>query len=248
MVEHLNILVIDDNKDFCDNVKDVLEMKNFKVDTAYDGIKGLEMVKQRDFDMVLLDIKMPVMNGIETFRKIKEINPHINVIMVTAYAVEELIRDALRDGAYGSLKKPLDFEKLFSLINTAVTGGTLLLIADDDKDLCGNLNEILTEKGYVVAEVHDGESAFQKAKEHNFDILLLDMRLPPLNGLETYLSIRDIRPDIVVIIITGYMKEMGNLVEEALTKTAYSYIEKPIDMVRLISLLEEIKEKGRKAS
>ena len=139
-------------------------------------------------------------------------------------------------------------KKLFTLIDNAVSGGTLILIADDDKDLCGNLNDILTDKGYVVAVVQDGVSAFQKAKEHNFDILLLDMRLPPLNGLETYLSIRDIRPDVVVIIITGYMKEMGELVEEALTKTAYTYIEKPIDMERLISILEEIKENRPKVS
>lgn len=242
MNEKLKILVIDDNKEFCQNIKDVLELKNLNVETAFDGLKGLDMVKEHDFDLTLLDIKMPIMNGVETFKRIKEINPKMPVIMVTAFAVEDLIRQALREGAYGALKKPLDFDKLFSLIDNAMSKGMLIHVVDDDQALCGNIYEVLMSRGYRVKVAYDGDTAIKNAHENNFDIMLLDMKLPPINGLETYLAIRDIRPEVVVIIITGYMKEMGDLVDETLDKTAYSYIEKPIDMDRLILLLDEIKE------
>ena len=72
--------------------------------------------------------------------------------------------------------------------------------------------------------------------------MLIDPKLPPLNGLETYLSIRDFRPNVVVIIITGYPQETGNLAQQALQGNAYTYLEKPINMDELVSLLERIKE------
>ena len=97
MSEKLKVLVVDDNEDFCRNVTDILELKDYEVASAYDGFKGLELVKENGFDMVLMDVKMPVMDGVETYRKLKEITPATPVIMVTAFAVEDLIREALRE-------------------------------------------------------------------------------------------------------------------------------------------------------
>ncbi len=116
MTSKRKILVVDDNEEFCQNVADILEQEDYTVVTAYDGFKGLELVMQDRFDLVLMDIRMPVMDGVQTFKKIKEIAPDTPVIMVTAFAVEDLIREALREGAFGALKKPVDFDKLFKLI------------------------------------------------------------------------------------------------------------------------------------
>jgi DNA-binding NtrC family response regulator len=91
--------------------------------------------------------------------------------------------------------------------------------------------------------------AIQKTRETDFGIIILDMKLPPLNGLETYLAIRDIRPDVVVIIITGYPQEMGDLAQQAVGKSAYVCLEKPIDMDSLLLLLDQIerqKAKGKR--
>jgi len=69
-----------------------------------------------DFDVILMDIKMPGMNGVETLKEIKMIRPDVTVVMMTAYAVEDLIKEAQREGAYGVLHKPLDVEKMIGLI------------------------------------------------------------------------------------------------------------------------------------
>ena len=242
MSQRSKILVVDDNEEFCQNVNDILELKGYEVVTAYDGFKALELVKQDGFDLVIMDIKMPVMDGVETFKKVKEVAPDTPVIMVTAYAVEDLIREALREGAYGSLKKPLDFDKLFSLIERATSEGAMILIADDDENLCANMKDVLGAKGYRVCVAYDGNMAIEKAQKNDFAIMLLDMKLPPLNGLETYLSIRDFRPNVVVIIITGYRQEMSELVQRALQENVYACLEKPINMDGLLSLLEQIGE------
>jgi two-component system response regulator HydG len=246
MFHKLRILVVDDNEEFCQNVADILELKNYEVVSAYDGFKALELVKRDGFALVLMDIKMPVMDGVETFKKVKEIAPDTPVIMVTAYAVEELIKEALRQGAFGSLQKPLDFDQLLELIALATDEGALILVADDDENLCATLKDTLSNKGYRVSVAYGGNTAVEQARKNNFDILLIDMKLPVLNGLETYLAIREFRPDAVAIIITGYKQEMSELVQQALQKCAYTCLEKPIDMDELISLLERIEgEKGK---
>ncbi len=246
MSEKLKVLVVDDNEEFCQNVKDILELNDHAVATAHDGLKALELVKQNGFDLVLMDVKMPVMDGVETFKKIKEIAPKTPVIMVTAYAVEDLIREALQEGAFGSLRKPLDFDGLFELMEQAVPDGALILVVDDDKNLCSNMHDILSDKGYRVSVAYDGDMAIQKARENNFDIVLIDMKLPPVNGLETYLSIKEIRPNVVAIVITGYPKDTHDLVEQALQGSAYTCLEKPIEMEKLVSLLEKIEEEKAK--
>ena len=115
-------------------------------------------------------------------------------------------------------------------------------MADDDKDFCANITDILSDKGYQIEVAYDGKMAIQKAGENNFDIMLLDMKLPPLNGLETYRAIREIRLDVVVIVITGYPQEIGDLTQKALQESAYVCLEKPINMDELILLLDRIKE------
>ncbi len=240
MSEMLKILVVDDDKEFSQNVRDILELKDYEVATAYDGFGALELVKENGFDLVLMDVRMPAMDGVEAFKKIKEISPDTPVIMITAYAVEELIREALREGTFGCLRKPLDFDKLFQLIKNAIPNGVRVLVVDDEEDFCTNMKDVLSDKGYRVCIAYDGNTAIQKARQRNFDVIILDMKLPPLNGLETYLAIRDIRPKVVVVVITGYIKEMGDLAQQTLEKNARALLEKPIDMDRLISLLREI--------
>ena len=113
------ILVVDDNEDLCEMLKDILEMEDFEVAIALDGPQALEQATEQDFDVVLMDIKMPKMDGVETFRKMKEIKPDTPVIMITAYAVEQLIREAMKLGAYAALKKPFNFDELLKTIDKA---------------------------------------------------------------------------------------------------------------------------------
>lgn len=120
MNEQSSILVVDDDQGMVDTLSDILEEKGFRVGRASDGYTAIEMIKSNGIDMVLMDIKMPGMNGIETFKKLKEIKPDIKVIMMTAYAVEDLIEEARRLNAYVCLNKPLDVDNLLTLINEIV--------------------------------------------------------------------------------------------------------------------------------
>ena len=83
------------------------------------------------------------------------------------------------------------------------------------------------------------------AKEEAYDIIFIDMRLPTINGLETYLAIEEVNPEAVAIMMTGYRRETADLVEEALRNSAYSCLHKPFNMVELLNLVSN-SEKGDK--
>jgi DNA-binding NtrC family response regulator len=240
------ILAVDDNKEFCQNVADIMELKGYEVTMANDGTQAIELVKKNKYNLVIMDIKMPGMNGVDVFREIKKISPSTVIILMTAYALEDLKKEALREGVFASLRKPLNFDELFVIVEDAISQKTMILVADDDENLCANLKDILDGKGYKICTAYDGSTALETTGKYNFNIMLLDIKLPPLNGLETFVSIREIRPNLTAIVITGYFKELNKLVEQALEKGAYTCLEKPVNIDELISLIEQIKDKKNK--
>jgi two-component system, NtrC family, response regulator HydG len=236
------ILLVDDNEEFLDSTKDVLEAEGHFVVTTNSGRTALELVESRAFDVVLMDIKMPGMNGVESFIEMKKCKPDVRVIMLTAYSIEELIRKALEEGVYAVLHKPLDMDRLLQLIGEIRTKGTggMVLVADDNRELCDNLCNILEAEGYRVVLAYDGEEAVNRAEEYIFDVLLLDMKLPILNGLEAFRLIRSMQPSIIAILISGYAREMYELIHQTLNENAHSCLTKPLNMEQLLDLVQKL--------
>jgi two-component system response regulator HydG len=245
MKEKVSILIVDDNMSQCRTMAFILKRKGYAVTTAQNGPEAIAIVEKGPFDIIFMDIKMPLMNGVETYKKIKTIRPEARVMMMTAYAVEDLVREALQEGAYGIVYKPLDIEKVERIVEKATeTGqGALIMVVDDEPELCSALKELLIRKGYRVGIAHNGEKAIATAREKTFDIIFIDLKLPTLNGLETYLAIKEINPEVVAVMMTGYHQEMSDLVKQALQNNAYTCLYKPINMSDLLNLTAEIVEK-----
>jgi DNA-binding NtrC family response regulator len=243
-----NILIVDDNIGQCKTMAFILERNGCAVTTADNGPGAISIVEKSPFDIVFMDIKMPIMNGVETYKEIKKIRPGTKVIMMTAYAVEDLVQEALQEGAYAIIYKPLDIEKMLELVkkaNEAKQGG-LILVVDDDPGTCTTLKNILVKKGYNVGIAYTGEEAITMVQKKTFDILFIDMKLPTLNGLETYLAIKKICPETVAVFMTAYRREVADLVEEAINNNAYTCLYKPLDMSEVLGLTSEILKKKQK--
>jgi len=247
--EKASILIVDDNVSLCRSMSLVLERRGYAVTTATDGPDGIAIVEERPFDIIFMDVKMPLMDGVETYKRIKKMRPEAVVVMMTAYAVEDLVQEALQEGAYGIIYKPLDIEKVVALIEGVrqAKQGALILVVDDDPGTCITLKNVLVTKGYQVGTAHTGEEAIAMAQERAYDIIFIDMKLPTLDGLETYLAIKEINPEAVAIMMTAYRQEMADLVEEALRNRAYTCLYKPIDMEQVIGLVDEILQEKQRA-
>ncbi|MCK4362764.1 MAG: response regulator [Dehalococcoidia bacterium] len=249
MEEKASILIVDDDTSLCRSMSLVLGRKGYTVATAADGPEAIDMVRERTFDMVFMDIKMPVMDGVETHRRIKEIRPDATVMMMTAYTVEELVRQALQDGAYGIIYKPLDMEKVVAIIEESreSTEGALILVVDDEPELCNTLESILAKRGYKIGIAHTGEEAIDIAQQQDYSIILIDIKLPTISGLDTYLAIKEINPKAMAVMMTGHRHEVADLAEEAIRNNAYTCLYKPIDMHEMLRLIEGIRQRIQKA-
>jgi DNA-binding response OmpR family regulator len=106
------ILVVDDEQDVCDMLEKFLKIKGYEVSTALSGEEALTLVKEEKPHIVLLDIRMPEMDGLECLERIKEIDKEIGVIMITALKQEEVGKKAMELGAYDYITKPLSLQYL----------------------------------------------------------------------------------------------------------------------------------------
>jgi len=172
------------------------------------------------------------------------------VMMMTAFSVEDMVKQALREGAYGIMYKPLDMAQVIEMVDKAHSAGegALILIVDDDQSTCTTLKNVLAKMKYQVEIAATGEQAIAAAKRGDHDVLIIDLRLPTINGLETYLAIKEIRPQAVAIMMTAYRQEMSELVEQALQDSVYTCLYKPIDMDQLLDMISRIGEGKHKAS
>ena len=110
------ILIVDDEKNMRTTLADILVGEGFDVTMAESGEKALKLCGRQDFDMVLMDVRMPGIDGLEAFRRIRKKKSQTRVIMMSAYAVDHLERAALAEGAVAFLRKPLDPERMLLLL------------------------------------------------------------------------------------------------------------------------------------
>jgi len=115
----VNILVVDDEKDFVEMLSLRLQEVGEKVSTAYSGKECLETLEKTNIDVVILDIKMPGMDGMETLREIKKRFPIIEVIMLTGHGSAETAVEGMKSGAFDYLMKPADFDDLTAKLEGA---------------------------------------------------------------------------------------------------------------------------------
>jgi len=237
-MEKTNILVVDDLRSIRLTLGGILEDKGHNVVTVEDGYQAIAAVKTNHFDVIFMDIKMPGINGVQTFREIKKVDPKVTVVMMTAYSVEELVKEALEEGAYAVVHKPFDIERIIALIDESLQEKTLILVVDEQYGDRETLKAVLEARGYRVATAADGDEAIRMVKEKHYDIIFLDVKLPGMDGVETFEQVKQIDPKAAVIMMTGYTEE--ELMKKAISGSAYTCLYKPFDMEKVISLVEEI--------
>ncbi|MDP2336133.1 MAG: sigma-54 dependent transcriptional regulator [Bacteroidota bacterium] len=120
------ILVIDDERSIRNTLKDILEFEKYEVELAEDGFKALELLKSNDFDVILCDIKMPGMDGIEVLQKVEEIKPDIPVVMISGHGNIDTAVESIKKGAFDFIEKPLDLNRLLITLRNAMDKSTLI--------------------------------------------------------------------------------------------------------------------------
>jgi CheY-like chemotaxis protein len=233
------ILVVDDEADTCRNLSDILTDLGYQVDTALDGFAALEQARNKPYDVALLDLKMPGMDGLTLYRELRKLRSSTVAIVVSAYASKSTTEEALAAGAWQVLAKPVELERLLPLVDEAL-GQPLVLVVNDDPDLCANLWDLLHDRGYRVAIAHDEQEAARQLQESAFAIVLIDMKLPRSDGGQVFQQVRRTNPQARTVVITGHRAELDPLVQRVLAEGADAVCYKPFDVPRLLSTLQQL--------
>lgn len=149
-----NILVIDDERSIRSTLKEILEYEKFKVDLAEHGAEGLEKYKNGNYDIVLCDIKMPEMDGLEVLEKIFEEEGEAQVIMISGHGNIDNAVEAIKKGAYDFIEKPLDLNRLLITIRNALDKSTLITETKVLKRKASKGNEMVGESE-AIQKVRD---------------------------------------------------------------------------------------------
>jgi two-component system, NtrC family, response regulator HydG len=233
------ILVVDDEVDTCRNLSDIMTDLDYRVDTAYDGATALDLVRRNAYDVALLDLKMPGMDGLTLYREIKRIRAGTVAIIVTAYAGSTTSEEALAAGAWQVLSKPLDLPRLLGLVDEALEQ-PLVLVVDDDPDLCANLWDLLRDRGYRVALAHDEPTAGAQLRDQAYRVVLIDMKLPQGDGDSVFRLVREVSPQARTVVITGHRLELDEAVQRVINEGADAVCYKPFDVPGLLGTLEKL--------
>jgi two-component system, OmpR family, response regulator len=119
----ISVLVVDDETEFIDSLAKLLRRRGFEVEVAPDGAQAVERARARAFDVALLDVKMPGMDGFQTLAELKRISPSTKVVLLTGHLSEADEQDGLESGAFAYLLKPHPIADLVAVIESAAGGG-----------------------------------------------------------------------------------------------------------------------------
>ena len=115
-----SVLVVDDDAGMVETLADILEARRYRVGTAESGASAVQMLRDNRYDVVLMDIQMPGLNGVDALKVMRAMAPDVSVIMMTAFTRHELVEEARQATALAVLGKPLDIERVLRLIEGAV--------------------------------------------------------------------------------------------------------------------------------
>ncbi len=240
----LSILIVDDDEDIAINVSDILREFGYACDTAFDGASALNLVENNSYDIVLLDFKMPDMDGAKHYGRIKKIQPQLVAFMVTAYAGSHGIERAMNAGVSEVMQKPVDIHQLLERVSEAAVQ-PLVLVVDDDEEYCENIWQILRDNKFRVGIAHNELEAKKQVDSGQYRVVLLDVQLGNETSARLLSGFGKLDQSPATFVVTGHRSSRNELIQSMLDDGADSVCYKPVEMPKLLDTIERLSGKAR---
>jgi DNA-binding response OmpR family regulator len=253
------LLVIDDDRLNCDMLESVFTRQGYQVLTATSGQEGLELFHQRSPRVTLLDLRMPGMDGLAVLKEIRAYDPAAGVIILGGGATEDQENRARELRVSDFFRKGLSLDMLIGVVNQVAQQGVrgksgqgttsqghpvqgrpalneTILIVDDDSLVRDLLARFLELRGYHVRSASNGLEALSMVADSKPDVILLDLVMPGMDGVEVLRSLRETEYAGGIILLTGNHNE--DLVGKAWAMGPQEAIGKPVDLERLLTAVQ----------
>jgi DNA-binding NtrC family response regulator len=303
----IKLLLVDDEEAYVKTLAERMEMRDVGSRVALSGEEALEMLDDDPPDVMVLDLRMPGIDGMEVLEQVKKKHPQIEVIILTGHGSDLEEEEARRLGAFEYLQKPADTSQLLNTVRSAwakslkaaveflkdsqeefdksmtaaafaeagvpdaalealeedsaekdrgaaepstgageLPADTLkVLFVDDEEDFVHTMAERM-EMREVGSEVAlNGEQALLMLEEEVPDVMVLDLRMPGIDGMEVLRRVKRTYPQMEVIIMTGHGSDQDE--KEALRLGAFDYLRKPVDINDLMEVVRSAGHSGKKS-
>ncbi len=287
----IRVLLVDDEEDYVKAMAERMDMRDLQSQVALSGEEAMAVLETDPPDVMVLDLRMPGMQGMEVLEKVKRDHPHIQVIILTGHGGDKEEKEARRLGAFEYLQKPADITALMKTIQGAwkrsvqaakefvreqkedfeesMTAAALaeggmheeargmmqgrsapvcedpearaltVLLVDDEEDYVRTMAERLEMRDVGSDVALNGEAALAMLEDGLPDVMVLDLKMPGMGGLEVLEVVKKNHPQIQVIILTGHGSKKEEV--EARRLGAFDYLQKPVD---INDLMERVRMAG----
>jgi DNA-binding NtrC family response regulator len=234
------ILIVDDEKQMVRTLADIVRLNGWESDGAYSGEDAVEAVRQRDYSVVLMDVRMAGITGVEALKGMKAIRPGIRVILMTAYTATEILAEAEREGALRILSKPVALIGLLEVLEQATKESRCVLVVDDDAAFLMTLRKLLEHNGYGTLTARTLDEALQMLESGFPTAVILDLRLDGITAPETVLAIKRVSPSVALILCSGYPAALDETVSSMAPRYIQGSLHKPFSPDALLGILNEV--------
>lgn len=197
------VLVVDDEESMRITLAANLELEGHEVVEAATGEEALLRVREQPVDVVLADIRMPGLHGVELYRHLRRERPGLPVVLMTAFAQESLVEDALAEGVFTVMHKPFDVAHLLRTLRHAALAPEVLVV-DDSEDVAEATVEGLRLCGVRAQAAYDGDAAVERMRAGKIDVCVVDLVMPGMTGTQVVERLRGAGQPVAFIAVSGH--------------------------------------------
>lgn len=238
MTQH--VLVVDDDRMMAHTLMEILALQHWTVDVAHDGRTAVEMVARTPYDVVLMDVKMPGMDGVSAFKAMKQARPDVKVVLMTAFSAESLITEAEDEGVLRVLSKPVDIRSLLAYLAGVLSRRRPVLLVDNDPTFLRTLSDALRVSGFETIIAAGLGEAMRLVREDRPAAILLHMHLGAASARDAVLAVREINPGIALILYSGRPGAEREINGNVPREYVHSYLQKPFAPEEVAEVLHDV--------
>lgn len=238
------ILLVDDEEGLRVTLAANLELEGFEVVEAKNGLEALGRLQGQTFDLMLTDTRMPGLSGVDLFRKVRATHPNMPVVLMTAFALEAMVDEAMAEGVFTVLPKPFDVNAAVATLLRASKRPTVLVV-DDVKADAEATAQALEAAGLKARAVLDGPTALAAIKAGGIDVCVMDLVMPGMSGAQLAEQLAASGADVSVIAMSGF--SVPEMLQKVARSGAVTCLKKPIAPKELARTIAKTRGKTKVA-
>lgn len=232
------VLVADDDRQMVRTLCDILRLNGWDAHGVHNGSAAVDAVRAEPFALVLMDVRMDGLNGVDALKAMKAVRPDIRVLLMTAYSAAELIAEAEREGAMRVLPKPVAVPMLLEMLAEAASEPRRVLVVDDEPAFLHSLAAVLRQHDYEVIEAATLGDAIAKLEHEAPGAVVLDLILDGAITGESVFAIRRVSPAVSLILYSGHGAALEAVHERLGEREVCGTLRKPFPPEQLLEMLD----------